>query len=283
MSRRDDNVAVFLDTQKLYSTNAALKEAVKRSTAEQSYFAEGCRELAEFSTEKCYDSPAKIVVSKKRSFEAASAYKGKRVCVHNFASASNPGGGVTSGASAQEECLCRCSTLFPCLESDRAFKMFYKPHRDARDPLHNDDLIYTPDVVVFKSDTQNPTLLPENEWYKVDIVTCAAPNLRSMPSNRYNTGDGDRAVKLTDKALLELHIKRMKAILTACAKQGAEVVILGAFGCGAFENSPMVVAEAMRAVIPEFRNCLETIEFAVYCSPKDDSNFRAFEMKLVKL
>ena len=61
---------------------------------------------------KVYDIPAKVIVSKKRSLEAASAYKDLNVCVHNFASASNPGGGVTRGANAQEECLCRCSSLF---------------------------------------------------------------------------------------------------------------------------------------------------------------------------
>lgn len=58
---------------------------------------------------------------------------------------------------------------------------FYKPHRDAHDPIHNDDIIYTPGVAVFKTDTTAPQLLPESEWYDVDIITCAAPNLRNQP------------------------------------------------------------------------------------------------------
>ena len=33
---------------------------------------------------------------------------------------------------------------------------FYTPHKQARNPLHNDDIIYTPEVTVFKSDTNNP-------------------------------------------------------------------------------------------------------------------------------
>lgn len=75
------------------------------------------------------------------------------MCVLNFASATNPGGGVVKGSSAQEEAICRCSTLYPNLKAERAWEKFYAPHRRARDPLHNDDCIYTPGVMVFKADT----------------------------------------------------------------------------------------------------------------------------------
>ena len=62
-----------------------------------------------------FEDEAKIIVSTKRTFEAAAGYAGQKVAVHNFASATNPGGGVTRGSSAQEECLCRCSVLYFCL------------------------------------------------------------------------------------------------------------------------------------------------------------------------
>lgn len=39
----------------------------------------------------------------------------------------------------------------------------------------------------------------------------------------------------------------------------------------------------MKAVVQEYRMKFETIEFAVYCSPRDDSNFRVFQNVLGSL
>lgn len=208
------------------------------------------------------------------------AYAGKKVCILNFASATNPGGGVTRGSSAQEEAICRCSTLFPNLNERESWNIFYEPHRRQHDPLHNDDCIYTPGVMVFKSDTDYPQLLPEEKWYSVNVVTCAAPNLREKPSNSMNSGDGDAAVHISRENLQALHEKRMRKVLEIAWRKGNEVVILGAFGCGAFRNPPMVVAQAMKTVVQEYRKNFETIEFAIYCSPRDDANYRVFQSAL---
>lgn len=229
-----------------------------------------------------YNENAKIVVSKKRSFEAAAAYKGQKIAVHNFASASNPGGGVENGANAQEECLCRCSNLYFCLKEREMWERFYKPHRNAHNPIHNDDIIYTPSVTVFKTDTALPKLMDEKDWYDVDVITCAAPNLREKPSNQYNTGDGTKAVVMKDKDLLLLHEKRLRRILDVAVMEGVDTIILGAFGCGAFLNNPEVVACVAKNVIKDYLKAFRSIEFAVYCSPRDDRNYKVFE-RVVKL
>ena len=272
---RKDNVEIFEDTSRLCKENVVLKRSIEDSLKSQQLILE--KDVLEVGREPAYTEKAEIIVSKKRTFEAASAYKGQKVMVHNFASATNPGGGVLHGSSAQEECLCRCSTLYFNLDVAQMWNEFYYPHRKDGNPLHNDDCIYTPGVMVFKSDIASPRLLKEEEWYPVNVITCAAPNLRPNPANLMNPGDGNKAVKIKDKDLLALHEKRLRRILDIAKANGNEVVILGAFGCGAFSNPAQVVALAMRNVIREYLCDFKTIEFAVYCPPHDDSNYKTFE------
>lgn len=278
---REENVLVFEDTEKLCKTKDILIEATKNSIQKQKVILED-DVLPKIEYEK-YDTPAKVIVSKKRTYEAAQFYKGQKVAVHNFASASNPGGGVTRGANAQEECLCRCSNLYFCLSTQDMYKSFYKPHKNSRNPIHNDDIIFTPDIKVFKTDTSMPKLMSEKDWYDVDVITCAAPNLRKRPSNKYNTGDGDKAIVMTDDELLKLHEKRLRRILDVAVIEGDETVILGAFGCGAFSNNPKVVALAAKNIVSEYLKAFKNIEFAVYCNPKDDTNYRIFQREFVRL
>ena len=272
---REDNVSIFQDTERMCKENTRLKAAIRNSIKNQKLILENDT-IPEIDKKK-YEESAQVIVSKKRSYEAAFAYKDQRVCVHNFASASSPGGGVTRGSNAQEECLCRCSDLYFCLNTSEMWNGFYKPHRNAKNPIHNDDIIYTPDVVVFKTDTAYPKLMNESDWYNVNVITCAAPNLRERPSNMFNTGDGNNAIKISDEDLKLIHEKRLRRILDVAAIEGNEVVILGAFGCGAFSNNPTVVARAARNMIEEYKYTFKTIEFAVYCSPRDERNYNIFE------
>lgn len=116
--------------------------------------------------------------------------------------------------------------------------------------------------------------MPEKEWYKVNMITCAAPNLREKPSNMMNSGNVK--VKITDDELLAIHVKRFTRILDIALVNNNDVVILGAFGCGAFENNPSVVAMAAKNVVEKYIHAFRVIEFAVYCSPRDSHNYDVF-------
>lgn len=114
------------------------------------------------------------------------------------------------------------------------------------------------------------------DWWKVNVITCAAPNLR--PDR-----DGKMHVHVSNKELYDVHVKRIRRILNVAVMKENAVVILGAYGCGAFRNPPGVVASAMRQVIEEFRYHFRVIEFAVYCSSRDEENYRVFQEILGEL
>ncbi len=268
LEAKEKRAAIFSDTQKFYQENSDLKNACAKSLeGTKCYKAEEklCTEKNRFSEK------VKIVVSKKRSFEAASFYckaeNSPKVLVLNFANSFHPGGGVVRGSGAQEECLCRTSTLYSSINSKKMFSEFYLPHRESEDSLATDDVIFTPNVTVFKSDTDFPELLPKEKWFSVDVITCAAPNIS------YGYYDLD---SINDEILFDLQKSRVKRILEVALLNSADVLILGAFGCGAFGNPPEIVAKAFKTVIEEFQYSFRTIEFAVYCSARDAENFTTF-------
>ncbi len=134
-------------------------------------------------------------------------------------------------------------------------------------------------MLVIKTDTDAPERLPEGKIQAVDVITCAAPNLRERPGNAMNPGAGS-PVRLSRQDIYSLHTQRARKILSVAALHDIDVLILGAFGCGAFCNPPEVVASAYRDVLPEFARAFSTVEFAVYCTLQDDANYQAFHRTL---
>ena len=219
----------------------------------------------------CFESTKVEVVSGTTFATAKGFCKFGRVAVLNFANPENPGGGVQNGAMAQEECLCRSSNLYPCLCDKSVFNEFYLYHRNLRSFFYSDRLIYTKGVTVFKDDSDVPQLMPENEWFQVDVITCSAPYIARR--------------KYTNQAALkELFKSRIKNIFEAAVDNGAEVLVLGAFGCGAFKNPPEIVAKAFHEVIEEnaYHTKFKRIVFAIKSTVGDDPymacpNITAFE------
>lgn len=243
------NRSVMTDTKKQYTTVPELRAAVEHSIAHQFMVAHEDN----IDQPVAQESHTQYVTSGKRSLEAAKAYRGKKIAVLNFAN-SHAIGGSPYYAGAQEESLCRCSTLLPCLEAMR--EPFYQKHINDYnagiiDATGNDDLIYTPDVVVFKTDERTdpiyPKMMEPSEWYKVDIITCAAPEVKKM-RHLPNNYEGIIA-------------SRIKKILDVAAKEKAEVLILGAWGCGDFKNDSNVVSKTFFSLLENYD--FEIVEFAL--------------------
>ena len=69
---------------------------------------------------------------------------------------------------------------------------------------------------------------------------------------------------------------RIRRIFEIAATNGNEVLILGAFGCGAFRNPPQIVAEVFNAVMQDYLCYFDTIEYAVYHTEREVENYEAF-------
>lgn len=171
--------------------------------------------------------------------------KGDRVGVLNMASFRRPGGGVQSGAGAQEENLCRRSNLYSYIsEAEGAYPMKAGS--------------FSSDVCVFKDGEPDYRLCRP---YFVDIISAAAIARPELVGGRLNEKDE----RFTRNAMR--NIFRMAAI------GGDERLVLSAFGCGAFHNPPEQIAELFGSVLEEgeFRGRFKEVVFAII----DDHNAAA--------
>jgi uncharacterized protein (TIGR02452 family) len=189
---------------------------------------------------------------------------GERTACLNFASAKNPGGGFLSGAQAQEESLARASSLYPALM--KYFTEMYEYNRSRNTYLYSDYMIYSPDVVFFKNDEDKLLASP----YLMDILTSPAVNISAMKQNKPE--ELPRAK--------ETMLRRIDKILSVFVSQKANNLILGAYGCGVFQNNPEDVAQYFAGYLTgngKYAKCFNKIVFAVFDRSKTQENIRAFE------
>jgi uncharacterized protein (TIGR02452 family) len=166
--------------------------------------------------------------------------KGLRPFALNFANGILPGGGFLSGARAQEEVLCRSSALYQTLVNDR----LYEEHRKRERSDSTDWAIYSPDVPVFRKDDGTEIEYP---WL-LSFITCAAPYAPAI--GQPEAGD-----------LLQ---KRIHRVLSIAKAFGYSVLVLGAWGCGAFANDPYRTANDFRQALEnEFSGAFSDIVFAI--------------------
>lgn len=183
------------------------------------------------------------------------------ICVLNFASARSPGGGYLRGGNAQEEALCRATTLYPALAAQVAF---YAANKAWPNAIYSDALIYSPSVRLIRDDrgSLRPDPLP------LSVISAPAPNISALADQ----GLADRLQGDVARSLA----RRVQRILAVAHAQDHDALVLGAWGCGVFGNAPQDVAGLFaRALCGPFNGCFRHVHFAVP-GQGDDPNLIAF-------
>lgn len=184
----------------------------------------------------------------------------------NLANPVNPGGGARKGAKAQEEDLCRKSSLLVSLESRNACP-YYEYNRSLHTYMGSDAVIIHPQVEIIKD--ENNELLEDT--VVVAVMTCAAPmitrGLEGMTRQQYE----------------EMVYKRIAGMLRVAAYLGYRNLVLGAFGCGAFDNDARIISDLFYRALKEFdydgmkeKDMFRRIDFAVMDHSYNKYNFREF-------
>lgn len=196
---------------------------------------------------------------------SAMLYKDSKVCMLNMASPSRAGGGVRNGRRAQEECLFRSTTLSETITQD-----FY--------PLEINESLYTTDGLILK-DKDYGTIDPH---ITVDTITIAAINLNKSDKNddwvvSNNTDNWE--VTSSYENTMKMKIRLM---LSLAYKNNCDTIILGAWGCGVFNNDPKEVSQMFHDVLikENKKEMFDNIVFGVINDHNSvDNNFQIFKDK----
>lgn len=176
----------------------------------------------------------------------------------NFASAKNPGGGFLGGSQAQEESIARSTGLYNCQMN--AWE-YYEVNRNTKSCIYTDYMIYSPNVPILK----NEEGVNLNQLNLVSIITAPAVNF-GVVKNR----EPEKVSQV--EGVMK---RRIAKVLAICLEHGHRHIVLGAWGCGVFQNDPNDVARWFKEVIEEnFKNEFLEIVFAVYS--RNEKFIRAF-------
>ncbi len=178
-----------------------------------------------------------------------------RVMCLNFASL-DVAAGTTE--NTQQDRLINASGLGACLS---VAPSFYEHQQSAAAFLYTDYMLHSPKVPFFLDDDGRLTDKP----YYAGIITAMAVNAGAICQHEPEN---------TPRIEITMRI-RIRKMLTLCAAQGYEHLVLGAWGCGEFKNDPVMVAELFRETLTDhFAGCFRHIIFAV--DTDDEHIFQPF-------
>mmetsp|Transcript_3442 Transcript_3442/g.7699 ORF Transcript_3442/g.7699 Transcript_3442/m.7699 type:complete len:439 (-) Transcript_3442:87-1403(-) len=180
------------------------------------------------------------------------------IAVLNFANGSpqSVGGGYKRGAQAQEEDLCRrMPNLYTSLlQAQRSGHYPFGPQTyqgDGRMSRYADVLV-TPNACLARgSEGEKFVLLANKEQLYITVVSAAAPNIS------FSSDIVDRDFLL--KAVTSIFVGAKKVV------PSLRVLVLGAWGCGAFGGDPKLISEVFCEAMVQHRlwELYDEVHFAI--------------------
>jgi len=241
-----------------------IKEAMEQSIQHSILIspADGMKILEKYSLRAGCRQPKTRVenISTVAAIHMLSAEGKKAVGVLNFASAKNPGGGFLNGAKAQEESLAVSSTLYPTLT---AHEEYYRQNRAHQSMMYLDYGIFSPEVVFFRDEAFQLTETP----VKASVLTLPAVNMGQVLLKGENQAEAKRVM-----------YQRMRLALGIFAEQNVKHLVLGAYGCGVFQNDPREIAIWWKELMEEgMGQYFDSVFYAVLDHSKGQYCIKAFQ------
>jgi len=262
-TQRQIFVHVAKQNETIFENLIASNERVK-STYDTAHLYDHTIPLEPLETEEFGSPPPKVPVKvvPLDTFDCAEKLNQlglKDIACLSMANAFVPGGAYLEGSSAQEEALCRRSTLY----------LTIRPELHLH-PIPDHGGIYSPDVCVFrKSDDNQCELLEEQDYWYTSVISVAGISRPAL-----NADKTDYAKEEDRESTRE----RIKTILRIAALEKRKNLVLGALGAGAFRNPTRPVANLFREVLlmEEFQGRFDGIWFAVYDKTGVSENYTVF-------
>ena len=194
------------------------------------------------------------------AIKAFRKFRKQKIAALNFADYKEAGGGYLRGLMAQEEAICGQSDLYPIIASQTDYYAWNNQH--LNNGIYLNRAIYSPKVL------WGTSIVPQG---KTDVITCAAPH---KSRGKYITNSDKQAKFYSDCNAAMLN--RMNFVKQIAEDQHVDVLILGAWGAGAFGYDAKEVAQMWRKVFTA-PTSIKTIIYAVIGDKRSNNAVKVFK------
>ncbi len=203
----------FEETVTLIRENSALLHSSMDSVTRQKFIGEDEVYIPYEKSSEMKDTA--IVLSRVNTVMTASVYKEWKCAVVNLSAPASADGKIPSGKFILDESLGFSTTLWPSIMTPCIREGYSRGERRNTHTRRMGDIIYFPDIRVFRLDGKN--LLSEEDFFSINVVTSVIP-------------EKDEFLCLSEEKKAKLVEKTAHRILTVASGEGNEAVVIPVSG-----------------------------------------------------